>query len=171
MVAIIALGLMSGARNLYSYLDVPLQASAKRFLDSVQMWDAVQKHSAAGERVANNPNFLADITPWPINISWALLANRRSCYAGPDFAFPFAPVTRKRRAEIDEQFTLLFSGNLNRSDVDQMAAEFGCSLVVVTPEDGAWTTGPLASDSPYNLVESKPDAWRIYRIQTKSLKQ
>ncbi len=171
MVAIIALGLMSGARNLYSYLDVPLQASAKRFLDSVPMWDAVQKHSAAGERVANNPNFLADITPWPINISWALLANRRSCYAGPDFALPFAPVTRKRRAEIDEQFTLLFSGNLSRSDVDQMAAEFGCSLVVVTPEDGAWTTGPLASDSPYNLVESKPDAWRIYRIQTKSLKQ
>jgi hypothetical protein len=171
MVAIIALGLMSGARNLYSYLDVPLQASAKRFLDSMQMWDAVQRHSAVGERIANNPNFLADITPWPINISWALLANRRSCYAGPDFALPFAPVTRERRAEIDEQFILLFSGKLSRSDVDQMATEFDCSIVAVTPEDGAWTTGPLASDFPYNLLESKPDAWRIYRIRTKSVKQ
>jgi hypothetical protein len=168
--AIIVLGLMSGARNLYPYLNVRPQASAKRFLDSVQMWAAVQKHSAAGERVANNPDFLADITPWPINISWALLANRRSCYAGPDFALPFAPVTRDRRAEIEAEFTRLFSGKLSRSDVDQMAADFDCSLVVVTPEDGAWTTGPLASDSPYNLVESKPDAWRIYRIQTKSVK-
>jgi hypothetical protein len=162
---------MSGARDLYSYLDVPLQASAKRFLDSMQMWDAVQRHSAAGERVANNPNFLADITPWPINISWALLANRRSCYAGPDFALPFAPVTRDRRAEIDAQFTLLFSGKLGRSDVDQMATEFDCSIVAVTPEDGAWTTGPLASDSPYDLLESKLDAWRIYRIWTKPVKR
>jgi hypothetical protein len=171
MMAIIVLGLTSGARNLYSYLDVPLQASAKRFLDSVQMWAAVQKHSAAGERVANNPDFLADMTPWPINISWALLANRRSCYAGPDFALPFAPVTRKRRAEVDAQFTLLFSGKLGRGDIDQMAAEFNCSIVAVTPEDGAWTTGPLASESPYDLLESKSDAWRIYRIRKNSAKQ
>jgi hypothetical protein len=169
-VAIVALGLMSGTRSIYSYLDVRPQASAKRFLDSVQMWAAVRKHSAVGERVANNPGFLADITPWPINISWALLANRRSCYAGPDFALPFAPVTRYRRAEIETQFARLFSGSLSRSDVDQMAAEFNCSLVVVTPEDGAWTTGPLAQDSPYNLLESKPEAWRIYRIRAKSAK-
>jgi hypothetical protein len=169
--AIVALGLTGGARNIYSYLNVGSQASAKSFLDSVQMWAAVQKHSALGERVANNPSFLADITPWPINISWALLANRRSCYAGPDFALPFAPVTLDRRAEIEAEFTRLFSGTLSRSDIDQMAAEFNCSLVVVTPEDRAWATGPLASDSQYHLVESKPDAWRIYRIQTKSVKQ
>jgi hypothetical protein len=166
--AIVALGLLSGARDIYSYLNVRPQASGKRFLDSAQMWAAVRKHSAVGERVANNPGFLADMTPWPINISWAVLANRRSCYAGPDFALPFAPVTREHRAEIEAQFTQLFSGELSRSDVDQMATEFNCSLVVVTPEDGAWTTGPLAPDSPYNLLESKPDAWRIYRIRAKS---
>jgi hypothetical protein len=170
MVAVVALGILGGARDIYSYLNVLPQASAKRFLDSVPMWAAVQKHSAAGERVANNPSFLADMTPWPINISWALLANRRSCYAGPDFALPFAPVPRDRRAEIEVEFTRLFSGKLNRGDVDQMAAEFNCSLIVVTPEDGAWTTGPLASDSPYSLVESKPDAWRIYRVRDKSTK-
>jgi len=168
--AVIALGFLSGARDIYSYLDVRPQASAKRFLDSEQMWDAVRKHSTVEERVANNPGFLADMTFWPINISWALLANRRSCYAGPDYALPFAPVTRDRRAEIETQFARLFSGSLSRGDVDQMAAEFNCSLVVVTPEDGAWTTGPLALDSPYILLESKPDAWRIYRIWTKSTK-
>ncbi len=167
-VVIIALGLLSGARDIYSYLNVRPPASGSKFLDSVQMWAAVQKHSAAGERVANNPGFLADVTPWPINISWALLANRRSCYAGPDFALPFAPVTRERRAEIEARFTRLFSGRLSRSQVDQMASEFNCSLVVVTPEDGAWTTGPFTSDSPYTLEESRPDAWRIYRIGEKT---
>jgi hypothetical protein len=171
ILGIVALALTGGARNIYSYLNVRPQASAKRFLDSVQMWAAVQKHSAMGERVANNPDFLADITPWRINISWALLANRRSCYAGPDFALPFAPVTRDRRAEIEAEFTRLFSGKLSHSDVDRMATEFNCSLVVVTPEDGAWTTGPLAADSTYNLLESKRDAWRIYRIWTPSAKQ
>ena len=173
MVAIIALGLMSGARNLYSYLDVPLQASAKRFLElQLQMWDAVQKHSAAGERVANNPNFLADITPWPINISWALLANRRSCYAGPDFALPFAPVSRERRAEIDAQFTLLFS---RKTEPQRRRSNGGqVRLLARRRHAGGRRMDNRASqsrNSPYNLVESKPDAWRIYRIQTKSVKQ
>ena len=165
VVTAVALGLLSGARDISSYLTERPQASAKRFLDSVQMWAAVRKHSAADERVVNNPGFLADMTPWPINISWALMANRRSCYAGRDFALPFAPMTRDHRTEIEAEFSSLFSGKVSRDDLDQIATKFNCSLVVLTPEDGAWTTGLLASDSPYELVESKPDAWRIYRIR------
>ena len=169
-IAVVALGLLSGVRDLRSYFDVRPQASAKRFLDSVQLWAAVRKHSAVGERVVNNPGYLADITPWPINISWALLANRRSCYAGPDLALPFAPLTRERRAEVEAEFTRLFAGNLNREEVDRLATTFNCALVVVTPEDGAWTTGPLGPGSPYKLVESKPDAWRIYQIGAEAAK-
>jgi hypothetical protein len=165
---VVTLGLLSGARDLYATVDVKPRASGKRFLESVQMWAAVRKHSGVGDRVANNPGFLADMTSWPINISWALLANRRSCYAGPDLALPFAPLTRQRRAEVEGQFTRLFAGALGRADIDQIAATFNCTLIVVTPEDGAWATGPLASDSPYRLVESKPDAWRIYKIQPQS---
>ena len=169
--AIVALALLSGARELHSYFDVPPKASARRFLDSVQMWAAVRRHAAAGERVANNPGFLADITPWPINISWALLANRRSCYAGPDLALPFAPLTRERRAEVEAEFTRLFAGQLNRDEVGQLATAFNCAFVVVTPEDGAWTTGPLGPNSSYEMVDSTPDAWRIYKIQPESAKQ
>ena len=162
-VTVVALGLLSGARDLYVNLDVKPQASGKRFLESVQMWAAVRRHSGAGDRVANNPGFLADMTSWPINISWALLANRRSCYAGPDLALPFAPLTRQGRSEVEAEFTRLFAGTLGRGDIDHMAVTFNCTLIVVTPEDGAWTTGPLTSDSPYRLVESKPDAWRIFQ--------
>lgn len=164
-VAFVALALVSGFRDLYGYFHVRPQASAKRFLDSQQMWSAVRNHSAPGDRIANNPQFLSDITPWPINISWALLADRRSCYAGSDFALPFAPLTRQRRIEVDNKFTELFAGKLSRDDVDQIATRFNCTLVVMTPEDGAWTTGVFASNPSYQLVDSRPGAWRIYRIK------
>ena len=43
--------------------------------------------------IANNPLFLKDLTPWPVNISWALLANRSSCFAGREMAIAFAPLS------------------------------------------------------------------------------
>jgi hypothetical protein len=166
--AVVALALVSGARDLYKNFEIKPQASAKQFSDSVQLWAAVRRNSARGERVVNNPGFLADMTRWPINISWALLAHRRSCYAGPDLALPFAPMTRKSRAKAEEAFTRLFAGKADRDEVDRLAAAFDCSLVVVTPNDGAWTTGPLAENSPFQLVDSKLNAWRIYRMRTNS---
>jgi hypothetical protein len=169
-VGLVALGLLSGVRVLHENFDVRLAPSAKRFVDAAPMWAAVRNHSAPGDRVANNPLFLADMTPWPINISWALLANRRSCYAGADLALPFAPLTRQRRAEVQREFERLFSGDIARAEVDQIAETFNCTLVVVTPQDGAWTTGPLALNSPYQLVESRRGAWRIYKIRPEPAK-
>jgi hypothetical protein len=166
VLAAISLALAGGARDLYSNFEIKPQASARQFSDSLRMWAAVRKNSARGERVVNNPAFLADMTQWPINISWALLAHRRSCYAGPDLALPFAPMTRKSRAEAEAAFTRLFTGKADREEVDRLATAFDCSVVVVTPSDGAWTTGPLAEGSPFQLVDSEPDAWRIYRVRT-----
>jgi hypothetical protein len=166
--AIIALALVSGARDIYKNFEIKPHAPAKQFSDSVQLWAAVRKNSTLNERVVNNPAFLADMTQWPINISWALLAHRRSCYAGPDLALPFAPMTRESRAKAEEAFTRLFAGKVDRFEVERLAAAFDCSLVVVTPNDGAWTTGPLAENSPFQLVDSKRNAWRIYRVRTNS---
>ena len=56
--------------------------SERQFAASPPMWQAVRRYAATEERIANNPAFLGDATPWPVNISWALLGNRRSCYAG-----------------------------------------------------------------------------------------
>ena len=71
---------------------------AKVFAEAPDLWAAVRRHAAPAARIANNPHFLADLTPWPVNISWALLANRSSCFAGREMAIAFAPLPRERRA-------------------------------------------------------------------------
>jgi hypothetical protein len=127
------------------------------------LWQAVRQHTAPGERIANNPRFLGDMTPWPANISWALMANRRSCYAGNELALPFAPIPPARRAAVEAQFVRIFAGAPEGDDIQQLADRFQCDVVMVTPQDGAWRRDPFASSGLYRLVETQPDAWRIYR--------
>ena len=83
---------------------------AKVFAEAPDLWAAARRHAGPAARVANNPHFLADLTPWPVNISWALLADRSSCFAGREMAIAFAPLPPERRAEIDAEFLRVFDG-------------------------------------------------------------
>jgi hypothetical protein len=161
------LGLLIGLPNGMSIMAentvVSPRASGIAFANSPAMWEAVRRHSSPHQRVANNPSFLDGLTPWPVNISWALLADRRSCYAGYNLAIAFAPVSAARRAEIDRRFNRVFEGKPEADDLLQMADRHHCELVVVTAQDGAWRRDPFASSAAYRLVESRSDAWRIYR--------
>jgi hypothetical protein len=103
------------------------------------------------------------MTPWPVNISWALMANRRSCYAGKELAIPFAPVPAARREVIEAQFVRVFAGEAAVGDVEQLATRFQCNVIVVTPQDGAWRRDPFAAGDIYRPIETQPGAWRIYR--------
>ena len=103
------------------------------------------------------------MTPWPVNISWALLADRRSCYAGSELAIPFAPISASRRAAVETLFVRVFAGAPASDDLRQLAEHFRCDIIVVTPQDGAWQRDPFAPSELYRMVESKADRWRIYR--------
>jgi hypothetical protein len=137
---------------------------ASLFAQTPEMWAAVRRHAGPQERVANNPLFVADMTLWPVDISWALLANRRSCYAGRELALVYASLPRPRLDEIDAQFMRVFAGRAEPGDVEDLAANYGCRLVVLTAADGAWANDPFAAHPRYRLVEERPDAWRIYRV-------
>ena len=75
------------------------------------------------------------MTPWPVNISWALLANRSSCFAGRELALAFAPLTAARRDALGDQFARVFGGQgtLETEDLHDMATKYGCDVVVVVP--------------------------------------
>ncbi|HTE35134.1 MAG TPA: hypothetical protein VK630_01195 [Reyranella sp.] len=137
--------------------------SERLFAEMPALWDAVRRQTPPDERVANNPGFLADMTPWGINISWALMANRRSCYAAHDFAIAFAPLSAAQRAAVDERFKRVFAGAPAEDDIQQLSARLHCDTIVVTPQDGAWQRDPFASGEAYHLVDSRDDRWRIYR--------
>jgi hypothetical protein len=160
--AAIALGTPNGVELVIRTASAPA-AAALIPADTLRMWSAVRRHAEPQERVANNPLFLADATAWPVNISWALLADRRSCYAGHDLAIAFAPVSATQRKEIDALFARVFSGHPVDGDVEKLATRHHCDVVVTTPQDGAWSRDPFAASGLYRMVEAQPQAWRIYR--------
>jgi hypothetical protein len=140
-------------------------ADAQVFAQAPELWTAVRRYAEPAARVANNPLFLQDLTPWPANMSWALLANRSSCFAGSEMAIPFAPLPPARRDAIAAQFIRVFAGQGTPADVDAMAKEFACDVVVVVPRDGAWTKDPFAASPDYRLAESRDGKWRIYVLR------
>jgi hypothetical protein len=135
---------------------------ARQFAQAPALWEAVRRHAGSDERVGNNPLFLKDATPWPANISWALMANRRSCYAGWEAALAFVPLPDARRKAIDDQFTRVFAGNATSDDVQDLAFRYACRIIVVTSEDGAWSRDPFAGSPIYRLLETDSAKWRIY---------
>ena len=135
---------------------------AKVFAEAPNLWVAVRRHAGPAARIANNPHFLADLTPWPANISWALLANRSSCFAGREMAIAFAPLPREQRAEIDAQFVRVFDGQGTPNDVHDLATRYHCDVVVLVPQDRAWGYDPFAVAPDYRLAETREGRWRIY---------
>jgi hypothetical protein len=136
----------------------------KAFAQTPALWAAVRRFAPPTARVANNPLFLQDLTPWPVNMSWALLANRSSCFAGDELAIAFAPLPADRREAISEQFIRVFAGKGAADDVSDMANTYGCDVVVVVPQDGAWNNDPFAASSYYRLAENREGRWRIYTL-------
>ncbi|MGB6537175.1 MAG: hypothetical protein WBF58_14560 [Xanthobacteraceae bacterium] len=135
---------------------------ASVFAQAPELWAAVRRFASPTARVADNPLFLQDITRWPVNISWALLADRSSCFAGRELALAFAPLPASRREAINKQFIRIFAGNGTAADVGEMANKYGCNVVVVVPQDGAWTKDPFAASPDYRLADSREGRWRIY---------
>jgi len=139
--------------------DVP---DAQVFAQTPELWAAVRRHAPPTARVANDPLFLQDLAPWPANLSWALFADRGSCFAGRELVLAYAALPAQRREAINAQFIRVFSGQGSADDVDDMANKYDCDVVVVVPQDGAWTNDPFAASADYRLAESRDGRWRIY---------
>ena len=103
-----------------------LKPDGRVFAQTPEMWAAVRRHAAPDERVANNPLFLQDLTPWPVNLSWALLSDRRSCFAGRELTLAYTALPRARREEIDAQFIRVFAGDASSQDIEELATRYDC---------------------------------------------
>jgi hypothetical protein len=161
-VAGLALSLPDTATMIHDNVVGTPRPGGKIFAQAPELWAAVHRHAARNVRVANNPQFLADVTPWPVNISWALLADRNSCFAGRDLAAAYAPLSPERLKTINAQFVRVFGGEAMPDDVSDMAVKYGCEVIVVVPQDGAWEKDPFAASPNYRLAESRDGRWRIY---------
>jgi len=160
----IILGLPGGVDLIRSYVTGRIEPAARLFAASPELWAAVRRHSGPGERVGNNPLLLQAMTPWPVNISWALLSDRRSCFAGRELALVYSTLRSRRTEEINAQFIRVFGGDGSPAEVRELATEYDCRIIVVTAADGAWARDPFAVSPCYRLVDESAEQWRIYRV-------
>jgi hypothetical protein len=156
------LGVPDTAAMIRSNIDGTPTPDGAVFAQTPELWQAVRRYAAPTARVANNPLFLEDLTPWPANISWALIANRSSCFAGRELALALAPLSDERREAINAQFVRVFAGEGTAGDVSDMAKKYACDVVVVVPQDKAWNNDPFAASADYRSAENRDGRWRIY---------
>jgi hypothetical protein len=147
-----------------SNIDGSPHADGAVFAQTPELWAAVRRYVPPNGRIANNPLFLNDLTPWPANMSWALLANQSSCFAGRELVLALATLPDKTREAVNEQFIRVFSGQGTAEDVSDVAKKYGCDAVVLVPQDKAWADDPFASSADFRLAENRDGKWRIYTV-------
>ena len=161
-IAGLVLSLPDAAWMVKSNVEGPPATDGAVFAQTPQLWTAVRRYAAPTARIVNNPLFLQDLTPWPANMSWALLANRSSCFAGRELALALAPISKDMLETINAQFIRVFAGEGTPADVAELAKKYACDVAVVVPQDGAWTNDPFAASPDYRLAENRDGRWRIY---------
>lgn len=159
----IALGLPEAGRLIHGNFAGHPQPGARSFALAPELWSKVREYAGLRERVANNPLALDHMTPWPDNIGWSLLSDRRSCYATWELTQVYTSLPHDRLKAIDNQFVRVFAGDGSADDVRELAGIYDCRVVVITPDDGAWNKDPFKDSGFYRLVDEKEARWRIYR--------
>jgi hypothetical protein len=162
---IAALGVPDTVRMVGEYASGQLPGDAASFARSAALWQAVRRHTRPTDRIANNPRFVGAATPWPVNISWATLSDRPSCYAGWATVIAYGALPRQQLLAVNDRMTRVFDGAPLADDVGALAQTQNCTAAVITPEDGAWLHDPFANASDYTLAEAGP-AWRIYHVSS-----
>jgi hypothetical protein len=162
-VALLGLALPDGFRLLRDNIVGRLSEDAARFRDAPELWAAARRHAAPDERIASNPRMMSDLAPWPISLSWALLADRRSCFAGDELALAFSSLTPEARVKAAGLFDRVFDGAGNDADLASVVRDFDCKVIVLTPQDRAWRRDPFAASAQFTRVGEAAGRWRIYR--------
>ena len=160
--ALVALGLPDTLALARRNMTGEQSADGRTYAGEPALWQAVRRHVGPQVRIASNPARLETLAPWPINLSWALLSRRRSCFGGEEMALAFAPLAASARTEATALFGRVFAGRGTAGDVATLRRAFGCGAVLITPQDGAWTADPFASSALYRLAEEEEGRWRIY---------
>ena len=159
------LALPDGVQLIRGFVTGVPSPSAQRFAHAPALWAAVRERTLPNARVASDPALFADLTPWPVNIAWALLADRRSCFAGNELALAFAPLSRQRRLDIAARVDRLFAGAADSAESVRLLRELNCSTVLLTPQSGAWIRDPFADDPAFRRLDAQEDQWRLYAVE------
>src|SRR5260370_36255008 len=136
-VALLSLALPDGFGLLRHNIVGRLSEDGARFRDAPALWAAVRRQTTPDERIASNPRMMSDLAPWPISLSWRLLANRRSCFAVNELTLAFTSLTPERRATAAGLIERILPNVGSDADLRSLVRDFDCKVIVLAPQDAA----------------------------------
>ena len=164
-----ALGLPGTAWLTSGYVFGQYPGAAAAFAQSAGAWDALRRVAAPTDRVANNPKLAGLATPWPVNITWALLSDRPSCYSQWETVLAYGALTRSQLEAANARMERVFDGHAVADDVAILAWQYDCRVVLLVPGDGAWRDDPFDASPDYALAAASGQ-WRVYRRRPAPIK-
>jgi hypothetical protein len=134
------------------------------FLRAQAMWADVRAATAPDERIANNPHDLEAVTPWAVNIGWALLSDRPSCYAGWETVLAYGAMSRAQLLAMNGRSRRVFAGVPVDGDLRNLRDLDHCAAVLVTSRDPAWRQPFWSDNAMFEPVISRSD-WMLLRLR------
>jgi hypothetical protein len=136
------------------------------FRAAQEMWPLVRALTGPEERIANNPHDLESVTLWAVNIGWALLSDRPSCYAGWETVLAYGAMPRAQLLAMNGRSRRLFAGVPVAEDVNDLRDKDHCDAVLVTSRDPAWGR-PFWNNRALFKPLSVTPAWSLYELRKK----
>jgi len=162
VIGLLMLGTPDAIRMIREYKAGQLPGDAAGFGRAENLWPAVQLYASGTDRVGSNPHAVAAATPWPVNIGWALLSDRPSCFSGWATVIAYGAIPERFLLDINARFARLFDGTAQPGDVQILAGQYDCAVIALSKDDGAWSHDPFATSAEYRLMQAG-DSWRIYK--------
>lgn len=157
----VALGAPDMLRMLHESVAGEVPGDPAGFAAQAQIWPQVRAVTAPEERIATNPQALHDETAWPVNIGWATLSDRKTCYANWGSVVAYGALSHAELDRTEDAFRHVFAGSPQQGDL-ALVRGAGCVAYLVTGADGAWAHDPFAA-APGCRLAASGEAWRLYR--------
>lgn len=165
--------MMLGALDIFHALQTPItpfpgardveRLTAHRvFRDQVRAWELARQWTGPRELVQSNPEGIRGFQPFPVNLSWAMFADRRTALADRQYGAISALLHGEDFHKPFERIVNVFSAAPDPESVRFLAERLRVKVLVVSPMDGAWGNDGIARSGHYRLVHEEPDAFKIY---------
>jgi len=142
--------------------DVERRTAHRVFHDQIRAWELVRQFAGPSELVQCNPEGIRGFKPFPVNLSWAMFADRRTACADRQYGAISAILRGEDFPQSFDRIVNVFSAAPNPETVRFVARQLGVKILVVSRMDGAWDSNAIASTGLYQLVHEEPDAFKIY---------
>lgn len=132
-------------------------------LPPYEFWEEIRNNTDIHKRILSNPNVYESIEPWNVNIGWATMARRKSCFMGENYATSLGGIESDEiRNSLLKKLRSLYDGLASSDDIHHLMTILHCDVIAVSPVDKLWQLNPDKA-LPGLTLYSSGKYWRFYK--------